>query len=341
MIIDETVTITPVFTTGELLVCYSQNPELGRYRRRYGIIDKDDNIIVPFDYDWIGKVKGEFEERFAPEGLLVMRRSQYKGILDSRGSIIIPCEYEDVLLIGEPYSEKNPNPQMCFIVKKNNLYGAIDLNGDVLLPSIYEDYSHEINNKGTITLTNFGGEERITYNITSRVIVNVKSPSVDSFIRGIPIWLIQPEGSNLIIDVKQPTVHHQSCYDIGYEDILYYYRRKKSQLNHLDSFNQWFYFLFIVVTFVLWIWFNIYLSVLIASFSCVVIGGVCKLVIGAFSRRTKKKKTDREMMLEKEAESFFIELFKWKYVWEKANPLYTIYDAFSKRKRELASKQAQ
>ena len=88
---------------------------------KYGIIDKDRNIIIPLIYDEYLMV--------SESGYITACERNKWGIIDMNNKIIIPFEYE---VIREDYPK-------CIIAKKNGKYGFIDINNTPLTEFKYDD----------------------------------------------------------------------------------------------------------------------------------------------------------------------------------------------------------
>ena len=94
-----------------------------RLNNKYGVIDKNENEIVPCYYDSIS-VWGEF--------IYIENRNLY-GIINKNGLQILPCIYEEVYDIHNTY-------EYGFIaVVKNKKYGFLDVNGNILTDFKYDD----------------------------------------------------------------------------------------------------------------------------------------------------------------------------------------------------------
>ena len=89
---------------------------------KYGMINRNIEIIVPFKYDtlyWMDKIT-----------LLAKLNNKY-GLIDSIGKSIIPIEYDSIY--HEPYINS------YLFLKKNNQYGIINSNYETIFPCEYEE----------------------------------------------------------------------------------------------------------------------------------------------------------------------------------------------------------
>ena len=151
---------------------------------RYGIADKDLNVIIPCEYDdikgspdpWEGNYpdywEGSCEEGKAP---FYLKRNGKWGVADYRGKELVPCDYDKIRLSGQynvqivvkdgkydlridgrdchlSYDEIAPVRGGVFRVKKDGKYGCIDMNLNELSPCIYD---------GIDMMSGFGDEELI------------------------------------------------------------------------------------------------------------------------------------------------------------------------------------
>ena len=62
------------------------------------------------------------------EGLARVERNGKYGFIDEKGSLIIPCIYDDVSSFNEGLAS----------VKRNGKYGFIDKKGNIIVPFIYQ-----------------------------------------------------------------------------------------------------------------------------------------------------------------------------------------------------------
>jgi archaellum component FlaG (FlaF/FlaG flagellin family) len=84
-----------------------------------GIIDINENIIIPFDYDLI--------EDFIEERAIAKKKGKY-GLIDEQGETIIPFDYD---LIEDFIDGKAK-------AKKNDKYGCINKQGEAIIPFDYD-----------------------------------------------------------------------------------------------------------------------------------------------------------------------------------------------------------
>lgn len=91
---------------------------------KWGAIDDKGNIIVPFEFDLLGKINNQFTTIF--------KKGTQKGILNvSSGKVIVPAGvYDDILYAN--------NVTDYYVIVKNNLRGICDSEGKVLLPPVYD-----------------------------------------------------------------------------------------------------------------------------------------------------------------------------------------------------------
>jgi len=92
-----------------------------RENGKYGCIDKNGNVVVPLEYDWVYKLS---------ESLLEISLGGKCGLIDTSGKIVVPCEYD---AIGQ-FSNG-----MAWILKDGK-YGYIDETGDIIIPMIYDKF---------------------------------------------------------------------------------------------------------------------------------------------------------------------------------------------------------
>lgn len=92
---------------------------------KWGMVDKDGNVVVPYEYDWI-------------DTCLILDQYQLYGCLDV-----------DVLCVGKGEKDKE---RSCFKeddkikkgLKAGGKYGVIDMKGNVIIPLEYEDFEYNV-----------------------------------------------------------------------------------------------------------------------------------------------------------------------------------------------------
>lgn len=85
---------------------------------RWGLIDDNGNVIIPFEYD---------EIKFAWKNTFNVRKKGKWGIIDEAAVVIIPCEYDEEFHFLEAMS-----------VKKDGKWGIIDNKNKVIIPFEYD-----------------------------------------------------------------------------------------------------------------------------------------------------------------------------------------------------------
>lgn len=110
------------------------------YGKKYGLIDKDGNVVVPLMYDKIGTNRSWVEY----SNIVWVEHQKYwcvikrtddgwrQGCIDSGGKLVIPLNYEEV-------PEKVMDTERLLKVKKNGKWGCLNLDGSELLPCIYDE----------------------------------------------------------------------------------------------------------------------------------------------------------------------------------------------------------
>lgn len=97
---------------------------------RVGYIDKDGQLIIPFEFDAI--VAGEGGESLEfndfSEGLAAVNKNDKYGFIDTKGKVVIEPKYEWASSFSDGLA----------IVSAEGLYGAIDKQGKTVIPFEYE-----------------------------------------------------------------------------------------------------------------------------------------------------------------------------------------------------------
>ena len=89
-----------------------------RVNKRYGVIDINENVIVPIKYK-------EFER--IGNDLFVTKLNGYYGLVDSSYNIYLKDEYDKIKPLYDTY-----------LIKKAGKYGLIDIKGNIILEAHYD-----------------------------------------------------------------------------------------------------------------------------------------------------------------------------------------------------------
>ncbi|MBR6869603.1 MAG: WG repeat-containing protein [Bacteroidales bacterium] len=131
------------------------------------LIDRKGQIIIPFQYDYISIQSGSEPILFVEkddkwglcslqgdvlaacdydgipsyfEGLVQMRKNGWQGLIDPNGKIILPFEYESVILDWAK--------EELFVAKKDGKWGCVDPENNIVIPFDYEEVSfHRLGNQ--------------------------------------------------------------------------------------------------------------------------------------------------------------------------------------------------
>lgn len=85
---------------------------------KYGLVDSDDNVIIPFDYDDMTEM-GEL--------LIVQNKGKY-GVLDSEGQMLTPLIYDGI------YDFENYDTVEWLVLAKDNREAIMSPQGEMLMP---------------------------------------------------------------------------------------------------------------------------------------------------------------------------------------------------------------
>lgn len=140
-----------------------KDPETGWFRvhnkqNKWGFIDKDSSIIIPFEYDFVNpfenglayakngkkeffitknnlKLEGDFDEvKIFSFGLAGVRKNKKWGFINEKGKLTIPLIYDEV----QYFTTNGLSP-----VAKDGKAGFIDKSGKEIIPIIYDDARSE------------------------------------------------------------------------------------------------------------------------------------------------------------------------------------------------------
>lgn len=135
----------------ENILPLQKNYFIAKQDKKFGIIDKNSNILVPYKYDYLWK--------FHKSGYLSAKLQDKYGVLDSEYNVVIPFEYE---YVSEWSSE-------LFAVVKNGKWGCVNYNNEIVIPFeydklyIYKDYI--ILGKYQCILKDYEIENEIVYGV--------------------------------------------------------------------------------------------------------------------------------------------------------------------------------
>lgn len=90
---------------------------------RFGVIDKANKIIVPFDFDHVQ----------AMFGMITVTKNGKKGLYNHKGDLVIPIKYDD---IAQP-SDKSQTYSVCIAGK----WGVINKKEEIIIPIEYDGVS--------------------------------------------------------------------------------------------------------------------------------------------------------------------------------------------------------
>ena len=110
------------------------------YGKKYGLIDKEGNIVVPLMYDKIAEKEtwsSTYPLAWAEHQLYwsVIKKTKdgwRQGCIDANGKLVIPLNYEQV-------PPKVMDTEKLLKVKKNGKWGCLNLDGSERLPCIYDE----------------------------------------------------------------------------------------------------------------------------------------------------------------------------------------------------------
>lgn len=138
-------------------------------QKKWGFIDKDSIIQIPFEYDFINpfeaglayakidgkevfitkknvRLKGDFEAiNVFSEGLAAVKKNGKWGFIDNAGNIVIQVQYDEV-----DYFRPNG---LC-AVTKNKKSGFINKSGMEIIPVVYDDAYQEMRDQNVIVKKN-------------------------------------------------------------------------------------------------------------------------------------------------------------------------------------------
>jgi hypothetical protein len=94
----------------------------------WGVIDLENNIIIPFEYEQIQETSNKNE---IGKDTFIVQKNGLLGTIDFNNKIVIPVKYDAI----SGFCETNFNGHY---VAKNGKIGIIDENGKIILPTEYD-----------------------------------------------------------------------------------------------------------------------------------------------------------------------------------------------------------
>ena len=101
---------------------------------RYGYIDSNENILVPFKYDQLDMAQNDL--------IPVMKNEKY-GVVDMNGDIVIPLQYDSWVSFDDRYGKN------CALTSIGDKVGIIDINNNIIAPFKF-DHAREDEVLGTV-----------------------------------------------------------------------------------------------------------------------------------------------------------------------------------------------
>lgn len=301
----------------------------------FGIVNINDNIVVPFKYERISFLKTDRAV------VLIIKQNGLFGAINERGKVLLPCEFDSIsrFEIGplSPTEESNENSstrkdiQQWLKIQKDYLYGIASTANGQVVPCEYASISVDVI-RDKLTLFRYG--HSVSFDMsTGELKGKIELSFFDSF-KKVTFWLIQPRGSNMLIDPTQPVFDDYTRFEANRYDVIHSkYLSARSAIHDSERKSSWHNGLLIAALIILdmvyYQWFNELLSwdiFIIMALSLFVSCATIALVMGIISLITSlfKKKSPDENDLdyklknyrEKEIEQYFIDLAKWVYDWE-------------------------
>lgn len=128
------------------LYLVSQNSSVGTNKVRYGIVNKNDRVVIHIEYEKIGIDKNSFSADnidnpyILYEKCIPVKRSNKWGLLDINGNVILPIEYEDLGCLSNSSTSSQASSLLlvpeyeAVVVKKGSQYGLFNSSGEELIP---------------------------------------------------------------------------------------------------------------------------------------------------------------------------------------------------------------
>jgi hypothetical protein len=203
-------------TTGKMILpCeYTAIDELtGNYVRvakdkKFGFANKQGQLIIPLKYDYSPELSAS---KGFVNGLAKVELAKKRGLIDTTGKFILPCEYEDVGSFKE---------DLCPV--KNKKWGFVDKNKKLIIPFQY-DYASGF----SYGLARVKQKDKVGFiNHAGKVIVPAQYDEASDFNKGFSI--ITQSGLKGLIDASGKVIIPCEMAEIKeVEDQLFYLEKNK------------------------------------------------------------------------------------------------------------------
>lgn len=111
----------------DCLICFEDELATVSIENKYGVIDKNNKVVIPIDYDWM-------DQHSINKHFLFERNGKY-GILNQQGQMVLQPMYD--------WIESINCPDDYMIVEKNDKYGVLEFRNNNIhefIPCIYESW---------------------------------------------------------------------------------------------------------------------------------------------------------------------------------------------------------
>jgi hypothetical protein len=115
----------------DIIYKYKDNKYLAMKDNKYGIIDVNNNVVVPFDYDTLDNPHDD------SINYLIAKKDNKYGVINDSNEIIIPFNYDTLLFEFNHNSESKNTAFIGFAFEKDNKYGIIDKSGKEIIKPEY------------------------------------------------------------------------------------------------------------------------------------------------------------------------------------------------------------
>ena len=137
---------------------------------KYGVKNKDGNIIIPVEYDDISSFDWIDNRQY-----IYLIKGNKEGLADLDGKIIIPVEYDDI----SSFDEIN-NRQYIYLTKGDK-EGIADLDGKIIIPAEYDDISGFDNIDGRQCFYLTKGDKEGLAGINGKILIPIEYDDISGF----------------------------------------------------------------------------------------------------------------------------------------------------------------
>ena len=113
---------------------------------KYGILDLDNNSILPIEYDFIEPTDSHNSDSFCSADIVIVWKDEKCSLYNMQDkSFLVPFEFEEIIVNENLDDSANPIEDSTYLMKKNGKYGLISNDcKSIILPYEYDKIFYDI-----------------------------------------------------------------------------------------------------------------------------------------------------------------------------------------------------